>query len=146
MSETASLRVKVRKEYLPFYKDLIRKKIFKEHNEFFTFCCSIGKDRYDENRQIPLVELCHAYTFKEDQQTVLRTLVFSKTSTLYAERELFAIAEMMADAGFNILMETVLSDLVIIHEGDLSLKPGMERDVQLALSKYTNEVLNVVPF
>ncbi|MED3824555.1 hypothetical protein [Priestia flexa] len=144
---TGSLRVRVRKEYLPLYKDLLKRKIFKEHNEFFTFCCCIGKDHLTSTEKIPLVELCHAYTFKEDQRTLLKALIYNQTQEVVAVEQMFSTAEILADNGFHKLTTSVLEDYVLISEdGDVSLMLGKEKDVQIALSKYVSQDMVAVPF
>lgn len=145
--ETGSLRVKVRREYLPFYKDLLKRKIFKEHNEFFTFCSCVGKSAPLEGQQPPLIELCQAYTFKEDQRTVLKTLVYNRKHEVVSINEMFASAEILADNGFTKLLNSTLQDLVFVNsDGEVSLNPGKERELQVALSKYVSQKMVEVPF
>ncbi|BDG32558.1 hypothetical protein [Parageobacillus thermoglucosidasius] len=145
--QISSLRVRVRKEYLPFYKDLLKRKVFKEHNEFFTFCCTVGRDLFEKENKLSLVELCHAYTFSEYQKTVLKCLAYEKTKQILDGKELFLKAEQLADLGFTYLIENVLKDFVLINEqGEVSLNPGKEMDVQLALSRFVSQKFATVPF
>jgi ATP-dependent RNA circularization protein (DNA/RNA ligase family) len=145
--QTTSVRVRVRKEYLSFYKDLLKRKIFKEHNEFFTFCCTVGRDVPEIENKPSLVELCHAYTFSEYQKTVLKCLVYEKTKLILDGKDLFQQAEKLADAGFAYLAEKILKDFTLVNdEGEVSMNPGTEPDFQLTLSRFVSQRLTSTPF
>lgn len=148
MSEhSSSIRVKVRKEYLPFYKDLLKRKIFQEHNEFFTLCCSAGRFKTESLESVPFVELCQAYTFNENQNTLLKSLVYEQYNRVIDGKELFSEAEKLADKGFYYLLTNVFQEYALQNDdGDVSLKPTAEIDFQLALSKYINQTTMEVPF
>jgi hypothetical protein len=144
---SASYRVKVRRKYIPFYKDLLRRKIFQQHSEFFTLCCCVGKNLNSKEGDFSADDLFQAYTFTDYQRTVLRCLVYQQTGKILEEKELFIHAEKMADLGCQLLIETVLNEVVFVdQDGSISLKPGQETELQLKLSKYVNNRLTDVPF
>ncbi|HDX9578401.1 TPA: hypothetical protein ROX88_001932 [Bacillus pseudomycoides] len=148
MEETKTfLRVKVRKEYLPFFKDLRNKNIFEQHSSFFTLCACVGHRLGTIDESYKGIELCQAYTFTTYQKTVLQSLVYDKTKQLTEEKEMFAEAEKYADAGFRFLIEGPLNSVAMkLESGEYSLQVGREEELQKLLAGYVLEQGEVVPF
>jgi len=148
MEETkTSFRVKVRKEYLPFFKDLRNKNIFEQHSSFFTLCACVGQRLGTIDESYKGIELCQAYTFTTYQKTVLQSLVYNETKQLTEEKEMFAEAEKYADAGFQFLIEGPLKSVAMkLESGEYSLRLGREEELQKLLAGYVLEQGEVVPF
>jgi hypothetical protein len=141
------IRVKVSKDYLPFYKDLIKRRVFKQHSEFFTLCCSISGFKETEGDTKAFVELLQANTISDYQLTVLKSLIYKETNQILTGKELFSQAELLADKGFTYLIKHVLSDLIVIGtDGEISLMHGKEMDLQLKLSQFVSDELSTTPF
>lgn len=148
MEETkTSLRVKVRKEYLPFFKDLRTKHIFEQHSSFFTLCACVGQRLGKIDESYKGIELCQAYTFTTYEKTILQSLIYNKTKQLTEEREMFAEAEKYADAGFRFLIEGPFSSVAIkLESGEYSLHSGREYELEKLMAGYVLELVEGVPF
>ncbi|OZI12963.1 hypothetical protein CEW92_03685 [Bacillaceae bacterium SAS-127] len=144
---TSSLRVKVRKEYLSFFKDLRNKNIFEQHSSFFTLCACVGHRLGTIDDSYKGIELFQAYTFTTYQKAVLQSLIYDKTKQLTEEKEMFAEAEKYADAGFRFLIEQPLKSVAIkLESGEYSLQLGREEEFQKLLSRYVLGQMEEVPF
>ncbi|MBM7703547.1 hypothetical protein [Metabacillus iocasae] len=142
-----SLRVKVRKEYLPFYKDVIKKHLFARHSEFFTLCANIGYKYGKVDEAYRGIELCQAYTFTPYQRTVLQTLIYKDKKKIVDEVTMFEEAEQYADAGFRYLVQHVIADVVTqVNDGEYTLSLGEEQELQLLLAEFVQKEMASVPF
>ncbi|MCD5324455.1 MULTISPECIES: hypothetical protein [Pontibacillus] len=147
IGEIGSLRVRVRPEYLPLYKQLLRNSLIKQHSEFFTLCCFMTNSKGQLDEQVNLTELCQANSFTEYQLTSLSALAYKHNQELLFYKELFQQMEQEADKGFTYLIENVWSNLVSYSEGgEVTIIPGREFEAQYLLAAHVSREMEEVPF